>query len=172
MFPTEQIVMSALAKKADMDYAEVSGNMFLLRMPKIYSILGVLGVSLFLPYIILPFTSTENAKFFAFMLIGMGVVAGIPGVMCLLYGLRHSITIAGDVFHVTGPFGKTRSLRWEQVVGGSFSSIEQAMVLRLEDGTKMRVSPYLKGAKLFWRMLKERGGRPVDDWGLPYEYWR
>jgi len=172
MVGLENMIMDVFARKADVRYAELGNGIAHLRMPKAYSIIGAVCLIIAAPYLIWPlFDDGDPVRAWA-IAIPMLIIFGVCGLMCLLYGIRHRIYMSDEQFHVTSAMGRTRSINWCEIQTGHFSSIEQVMLLDLLDGSVVRVSPYLLGAKLFWRTLKERGGASVGDWGLPYAYQR
>ncbi len=177
MFGAEQIANAGLdailVAGAHPDKAVTANGVTRLRMPHVYWVLGFIGLSIALLCLVTPFFDTKRGlSFWIPMCLGMLAVFGIPGFMCVMYGLNHYILITEDKFYVKGPLKPMRSILWHEVQTGRYSSLERAMILTTSDGRRMRVSPFLRGGKLFWRLLSERGGRPVGDWGLPYAYWR
>lgn len=152
-------------------HAETHDGLSHLRMPRSYTIIGVLSLLLFVPYPIMLFLHPEKLLFQIILTVAMAVLFGGIGTMCLLYGLHHRVIIADEHFHVVSAFGKEQMVRWTDVRKGRYSSIERVMVLTTVQGERIRVSAYLRGAKLFWRTLNSKGGTPVGDWGLPYFYW-
>ena len=172
MVGIEHMVMDLFARKAAVRYAEPGNGMAHLRMPKAYSIIGAVCLAIAVPYLLLPWSDNGDPFLNWSLTISMLIIFGVPGLMCLLYGMRHRVYLSAEQFHVTSAWGRTRSFNWDEVRSGHFSSIEQVMLLDFRDGSVVRVSPYLLGAKLFWRALNERGGASVGDWGLPYQYWR
>jgi hypothetical protein len=167
---SNQAVDAIFSKGADPKNAILQDGIAKLRMPRSYTIIGIIGILLFLPYPIQAVIAEEQHLFWYLMTVGMFLVFGIPGTICLLYGINHEVTITKDFFRVTSPLGTKRTIVWGAVATGRFSSLERAVILTTGSGHRFRVAVYLRGAKLFWSTLNKKTGIPVGDWGLPYNY--
>lgn len=140
---------------------DASGR-FHLRMNKLYSLGGILGILMGLGLAITALfrmsTLAGTEIVLVFVMLGIFWGAGIPA---LLYYYNHRVIFDDTALTVTNVFGKTVITHWEDIASAQPGSLSSLMTINTASG-KVKIHQHLVGLSRLGDKLAEKKG-----WTLP-----
>lgn len=154
------LLFKASKKKPKIDK---EGN-FILKLPKLYSILGLftiaIGVALFIYDIF--FANAEDKM--TIFIIGLSLI--LIGLPLFAKGSISHIKLTNSAIIETTMFGKTKEIKWEEIKDVSFGKVSLELKIKSSDKS-IKAHMHLIGFENLVLLLEEKVGKNRQEFGIP-----
>lgn len=122
-------------------------------MPRVLALfgLGLILLSAYALYRLMPFENTPLSGTIILVMICLAIA--VPGVLALLEVRNHRVIIMGETCYVTNMRGRTHVFSWGQVQHVRPGSTSSLIRIELNDGRRIKVSPFLLGSSVLTTAL-------------------
>lgn len=142
---------------------------FLLRMNKLYNIVGYIGFVTGLIVTIGPLL-TDKPDFVTYLLVFLTffILVGL-GLLAVLFYRNHYLRFDNSKIEVRTPFAKTRTMEWAEIKKASFNPGSGFLTLIDEHGRKIKVHQHIVGLGRFVSYLESKTDWTAKKLKLPVE---
>lgn len=132
---------------------------FLLRMNKLYNIVGYVGLGTGVIVTVGPFL-TDKPDFAMYVMIFLMFLIFIGlGLLSVLFYRNHYLRFDNSKIEVRSPFAKTRTIKWDEMKSASFNPGSGFLTLKDKNGQKIKVHQHIVGLGRFVSYLESK-----TDW--------
>jgi hypothetical protein len=142
---------------------DTKGN-FILKLPKLYAILGFIGIAIAITLFIYDiFVTNEEDKTIIFSLGFFSVLLGLP---LFLVGSISHIKLTEFAIIQTTMFGKTKEIKWEEINDVKFGKVSSELKIKSADRS-IKANLHLIGFDSLVNKLVEKTGKSLQEMGFP-----
>lgn len=158
--------MSYLNKSANSKPAEPKNGITQLRMNKLYSIIGYMGIGIAIMFSIGSIFFYEPGLEILSVIIWL--VMGGSGIVCLIYYINHKVQFDKDKIIISNWRGKTNTFKWNEIRDVKFRPISG--YIRIEDEEKTaNIHSHLIGLNMFINQLDKKTKFKKSKLKLPFK---
>jgi hypothetical protein len=150
------LTLSYLSKATNKTVARTEHGQYLLRMHKLYNVVGIISLVIAAVFLIAPVISGDVKPMFYVIGFVMLLLFGGLGLLSVLYFKKHWVLFDETKLDVCGPFNKQKSIYWNDIVKTGFNPSTGLVTLRTKSGEKVRVHYHLVGFSTFVRYLESK----------------
>lgn len=159
------LAMSYLNSGANKSPSNHIGENIQIRMNKLYSIIGYIGLGISIAFSIGSIFFYEQGIEVLCVLIW--VILGGPGIACLLYHKNHKVDFDNDQFSVSNWRGKTNTYKWRDITEVQYKPISG--YLKVSDSSNSsKIHSHLIGLGIFIDRLDNLTKFKKNKLKLPY----
>lgn len=159
---TTVVVMAAIGRKNGA-LPEVQNGMLRSRMPKALIVLGAISLILACGFLLTVFQLLPKELPVALLLAMCGAAFAYMGALLVMDGKNHQAACDESTLVVIDGRDRMESCRWTDIVSARMHPLSRMIVLRINDGRKLRINPYLIGSDALFHMMAECTNLPVKD---------
>lgn len=157
------LIMAAFNKRSAVTVQADASGMRTLRLPKAFGILGWVAMGMSLLFV----AATVGLALKGELLSLLGLVFSSAFVWMslalILGGRNHSVSFDQEWLIVTDARARTEEYAWKSITSGRVHPLSKMIVLRTDDGRRLRINPYLIGSDTLFHMMAERTQLPVAE---------
>jgi hypothetical protein len=150
------LTLNYLSKATNKTVARTEHGQYLLRMHKLYNIVGIISLVIAAVFLIAPVISDDLKPMFYVIVFLMLLLFGGLGLISILYFRKHWVLFDETKLDICGPFGKQKSICWNDIAKAGFNPTTGLVTLRTKSGEKVRVHYHLVGFSTFVRYLETK----------------
>lgn len=161
------LTLSYLSKATSKDVVSNEQGQYTLRMHKLYYIVGIIALVFAAAFIISPLIVDDPDLVLYITIFCMLLLFGGLGLLSVLYFRRHYVLFGDTNVEVGSPFGKRKSLFWNEITKAKFNPSSGLLTLTSNTGDKVRVHYHLIGFPKFVEQLENKTTWTAKQLKLP-----
>lgn len=158
-----------LAKATSKDIVSNEEGQFLLRMHKLYYIIGIIALVFAVVFIVSPLIVDHPDLELYIIIFFMLLLFGGLGLLSVLYFKRHYVLYDDAKLQVCSPFGSTKSLFWNEIAKAKFNPSSGLLTLTSKTGDKVKVHYHLIGFPKFVEQFENKTTWTAKQLKLPIQ---
>jgi hypothetical protein len=163
------LTLSYLSKATSKDVVGNEQGQYILRMHKLYYIVGVIALVFAAVFIISPLIVDDPDFGLYITIFCMLLLFGGLGLLSVLYFRRHYVLFDDTNVEVSSPFGKRKCLLWNEVTKAKFNPSSGLLTLTSKTGDKVSVHYHLIGFPKFVEQLENKTTWTAKQLKLPIQ---
>jgi hypothetical protein len=159
------VVSGYLARSAKNDFVANDDGRHLLRMNKLYYIVGIIGVAIGSFWLIGPALIVEDdpgVSFYIIMIV-VALLIGLLGLMSILYFKKHYVLYDDSGLEVSSFRGKVKVFNWEDIIKAKFNHQSGLVTIVNNKGEKVKVHYHLIGFRSFIEFFQTQTKLKVEN---------
>jgi len=161
------LTLSYLAKATSKEVVSNEQGQYLLRMHKLYYIVGIIALAFAAVFIISPLIVDDPDLGLYITIFCMLLLFGGLGLLCVLYFRRHFVLFDDTNVEVSSPFGKKKNLLWNEISRAKFNPSTGLLTLTSNTGDKVKVHYHLVGFPKFVEQFESKTTWTAKQLKLP-----
>jgi len=153
---TVSTVLVFLTRATSKSITPNQSGQYILRMNRLYGILGVIGLVFGLLFMIfLSLSADENDGRIWIMVVFMLLIFWGAGIPCLMYYRNHKVTFNENSITATNVYGKVKEIKWSDILDIKFKVFSGQLVLKTKDEV-IKVHQHLVGLSKFVAFIENK----------------
>jgi hypothetical protein len=161
------LTLSYLSKATSKEVISNERGQYLLRMHKLYYIVGIIALVFGAVFTISPIIVDDpDLALYIIVFLMLLLFEGL-GLLSVLYFRRHYVLFDDTKVEVRSPFGGTKSLLWNEIAKAKFNLSSGLLTLTNKTGEKVKVHYHLVGFPRFVEQLENKTTWTAKQLRLP-----
>ncbi|HEU4470180.1 MAG TPA: hypothetical protein VFR58_03780 [Flavisolibacter sp.] len=161
------LTLSYLSKATNKDVKENEQGQYLLRMHKLYFIVGIIALVFAGVFIASPlFVDNPDIGLYITIFCMLLLFGGL-GILSVLYFKKHYVLFDETTLKVGSPFGGVKSINWNEITKAKFSPVSGLLTLTGKAGERVKIHYHLIGFTNFVGQLEKKTGWTAEQLNLP-----
>lgn len=161
------LTLSYLSKATSRDIVSNEQGQYLIRMHKLYYIVGIIALVFSVVFIVSPLIVDDPDLSLYIIIFCMLLLFGGLGILSVLYFRRHYVLFDSTKVEVSSPFGGTKNLFWSEITKAKFNPSSGLLTLTNKNGDKAKVHYHLVGFPRFVEQLEKKTSWTAKQLKLP-----
>ncbi len=149
------LIVGWLVRRASQYRPIVQGDALVLRYPRSWAYLGIIGGGIFLAFAVRNAIYGSAVNSYAVAL-SMPLILGLLGIYLAVEALFSKVTLTSDRVQVSSPW-RTQETSWREITKISYHAAAGSYVLHTNAGVTLRVSRWLMGITALFERAAELG---------------
>lgn len=161
------LALAYLKKGASQSGGQTVNGLVVLKMNKLYGIIGIISIIFGFGFSLLPVLSNEyNSVMFLIVLIMLLIFWG-AGIPCWLYYKNHKLEFDGEKIIVKNVLGKEKTIQWSEINQITFSHFSSYLTIIDSKGEKIKIHQHIVGLSSFAKMIETKTSWKVKELKFP-----